>query len=276
MTQGARLFCPPDATLESRGHPWAGLTVGQISLIDPQSAANHGFIDTLLVQYRELEALYGEKADLFGIKTGLMNLHAPFTTGHQLYGEELFLLLVDDPEAAQVIFNKIQEIYQAIFSRLARELGVELPRRLQLGDCSASLLSPALYRDTVLPANQALATGFDACGYHSCGPSSHLLADFAGIPRLTSIELGAGTDLELAVRCLPRIDLRPLVDPVLMLDATPDTVRKTITGFIDACAPAASTTLCAWSFDGETPVRNVETLYQTVEESNKQMRGIRK
>ena len=28
--------------------------------------------------------MYGEKADLFGIKTGLMNLHAPFTTAHQL------------------------------------------------------------------------------------------------------------------------------------------------------------------------------------------------
>ena len=271
LTQGAQLFCPPDATLESRGHPWAGLTVGQISMIDPQSAANHPFVDSLLVQYRKLQALYGEKADLFGIKTGLMNVHAPFTTAHQLYGEELFLLLVDDPEAARLIFHKIRDVYQAIFSRLARELGVELPRQLQLGDCSASLLSPTLYRETVLPINQAMAAGAEACGYHSCGPSSHLLAEFACLPHVTSIELGAGTDLELAVRCLPHIEMRPLVDPVLMLAAQPDTVRETVTGIISACAPASSTTLCAWSFDGETPFRNVETLYQTVEESNKRL-----
>ncbi len=269
LTQGAQLFCPPHATLESRGHPWAGLTAEQISLIDPQSAANHPFISALLAQYRKLQALYGGQADLFGIKTGLMNLHAPFTTAHQLCGEELFLILVDDPEAARVIFDKIKEIYQAIFSRLALEMDVKMPRRLQLGDCSASLLSPALYRDTVLPANQALALGFDACGYHSCGPSSHLVAEFVGIPRMTSVELGAGTDLALAVRHLPGIAMRPLVDPVLMLEAGPDAVRETVTGLIKACAPATSTTLCAWSFDGETPVRNVETLYQTVQENNK-------
>jgi hypothetical protein len=266
LTQGATLYCPSDATLESRGHPWAGLNAGQISRIDPRSAANHVFVDTLLEQYRTMLGMYGDKADLFGIKTGLMNLHAPFTTAHQLYGEDLFLMLLDDPDAARVVFRKIRDLYHAIFSRLALEMGAAIPTRLLLGDCSASLLSPGLYRDTVLPVNQELAKDFDSCGYHSCGPSTHLLTDFAHIPGLTSIELGAGTDLELAVRYLPRIAMRPLVDPVMMLDAASDTVREEVTALIEACAPAGSTTLCAWSFDRDTPVRNVEALYQTVRE----------
>ena len=265
LTQGATLHCPTDATLESRGHPWAGLTAGQISRIDPRSAANHLFVDTLLEQYRTLYAMYGDKADLFGIKTGLMNLHAPFTTAHQLYGEEMFLMLLDDPDAARVVFRKIRDIYHAIFSRLAHEMGAAMPARLQLGDCSASLLSPGLYREAVLPVNQELAGEFDSCGYHSCGPSSHLLTDFAQIPGMTGIELGAGTDLELAVRYMPGIAMRPLVDPVMMLDAGTDTVREKVTAMVAACAPAVSTTLCAWSFDRDTPVRNVEALFQAVQ-----------
>ncbi len=270
LTQGAHLVCPPDATLESRGHPWEGLTLSQIGRIDPRSAASHPFVDTLLEQYGQLHGLYGAQADLFGIKTGLLNLHGPFTTAHQLCGEELFLLLIDDPEGARLIFDKVRDIYHAIFSRLARGIGAAMPRRLQLGDCSASMLSPELYRDTVLPANQALAAGFDACGYHSCGPSSHLIAEFARIPHMASIELGAGTHMDSAARQLPYIALRPLIDPVLMLNAAPDTVQETVARLVDSCASAPSTTLCAWSFDGETPVRNVEALYRTVQDCNAQ------
>lgn len=86
------------------------------------------------------------RADLFGIKSGLMNIHEPFTTAHQLCGESLFLLLVDEPDSARMLFSKVWDIYRAIFERLVRELGAAPPRRLQLGDCSASMLSADLYR----------------------------------------------------------------------------------------------------------------------------------
>jgi hypothetical protein len=264
LTQDAELYCPPDASLETRGHPWAGLTPGQVGLIDAASAARHPIIDAVLRQYRELEGLYGERADLFGIKSGLMTIHAPFTTAHQLCGESIFFLLVDDPGAVELIFAKVWEIYGAIFERLARELGVPVPRRIQLGDCSASMLSPELYRASVLPANRALAGGFEACGYHSCGPSTHLLRDFAAIPGMTGIELGPGTDMAAASRILPGMELRPLIDPLRMLNDGPAEIEGMVRGLLEATVPAPSTTLCAWSFDAETPIRNVEALYRTV------------
>jgi len=195
----------------------------------------------------------------------VMTIHAPYTTAHQLCGESLFLLMVDDPEAAQAIFAKIWDIYRAIFKRLGRELGAPSPGHLQLGDCSASLLSADLYRAVVLPVNQALAGGFPASGYHSCGASTHLLSAFAAIPRMTAIELGPGTDLAAAVRTLPRAELKPLIDPVLMLNASPAQVEQAVASMLDAAASAPSTTLCAWSFDVETPLQNVEALYQTVQ-----------
>lgn len=263
LTQGAELHCPADATLETRGHPWAGLTPGEVARIDPYAAARHPIVDTIVRQYREMRTLYGERADLFGIKTGLMNIHTPYTTAHQLCGESLFLMLLDDPGAAHALFAKVWEIYRAIFERLARELGAPPPCRLQLGDCSASLLSPDVYRTAVLPINRALAGGFPASGYHSCGPSSHLLSAFAEIPRVTAIELGAGTDLAAAVRSLPGVELRPLIDPVLMRNETPERVGQTVAGILEATVAAPATTLCAWSFDGETPVENVDALYRT-------------
>jgi len=264
LTQGAELHCPPDASLETWGHPWAGLAPGEVERIDPRAAARHPIVDAIVRQYREMRTLYGERTDVFGIKAGIMNIHTPYTTAHQLCGESLFLLLMDDPVAAQALFAKVWEIYRAIFERLAGELGAPAPNRLHLGDCSASLLSHDVYRAAVLPTNQALAGSFPASGYHSCGPSSHLLDAFAEIPGVTAVELGAGTDLAAAVRTLPGVELRPLIDPGLMRNETPEQVGRAVERVLEATAAAPATTLCAWSFDRETPVQNVEALYRTV------------
>jgi hypothetical protein len=268
LTQGAQLRCPADATLETWGHPWSELTPGQIEGIDAQAAARHPVIDALIRQYHELHDFYGERADVFGIKAGAMTIHAPYTTAHQLCGESLFYLLMDDPDGAQRVFAKVWDIYRAIFARLVRELGAAPPRRLHLGDCSASLLSAEVYGSAVLPVNRALASEFPDSGYHSCGASSHLLQAFSGIPRLTTIELGAGTDMTAAVAALPGVVMRPLIDPVLMRDGPPARVEQTVTDLLTATATAPGTTLCAWSFDRDTPVRNVEAMYQTVEAWN--------
>lgn len=265
LSQDAELLCPPDASLETRGHPWAGLSTAQIARIESGAAARHPIVDRIVAQYHELRGLYGERADLFGIRSGLMNVHAPYTTAHQLCGEELFLLMMDQPEAARIVFAKVWDIYLAIFGRLARELGVPFPRRLQLGDCSASLLSPALYRSAVLPFNRTLARSFSETGYHSCGPSTHLLISFAEIPHLSSIELGPGTDLALATRILPSMEMRPLVDPLLVLNGTEGEVGRAVARMVESTAASPRTTLCAWSFDAETPLRNVEAMYESLE-----------
>lgn len=263
-TQGATVYCPPDATLETRGHAWAELSVAEIDRLDPRAAAHHPFVNSLLAQYHELQRLYGDQADLFGLKAGMLNLHAPFTTAHQLCGEALFFLLMDDPKGARLIFDKIWALYQAVFARLRTEIGAPPPARLNLGDCSASLISAEQYREVVLPANQAIAAKFTRANYHSCGSSSHLLEDFADIPGVESIELGPGTNLPLAVRHLPGVAMRPLVDPLVMRNASPEAVDALTRAMVTDCAPAPATTLCAWSFDRDTPVANVEAMYSAV------------
>jgi len=80
-----------------------------------------------------MRLLYGESADIFGIKSGLMGIHTPFTTAHQLMGEELFYMMIDEPESARDVFMKIWEIYNAVFSRLSAELKIEFPNRLHMG-----------------------------------------------------------------------------------------------------------------------------------------------
>jgi uroporphyrinogen-III decarboxylase len=210
---------------------------------------------------------YGDRADIFGLKAGSMSIHTPYTTGHQLCGESLFMLMIEDPDGARIVLEKVWAVIQAVFGRLSEELGAR-PTNLHLGDCSASMLSPAVYRDVVLPMNQKIASGFGAVGYHSCGSSSHLLKGFAALPSLGNIQLGPGTDLREAVRLMPGVTMQPLIDPLLMRNGTQSQVREGIAEVLEATAHAPQTMLCAWSFDRETPIENVAAMYEVVAEES--------
>jgi hypothetical protein len=271
-TQGARWRFPADATVESQGTPWAELTPAQIAAIDAREAADHPVIESLIAQYRELERMYGHEADIFGTKSGTMNIHTPYTTAHQLCGETLFTLMLTEPEGVRLIFAKVWEIYQAIFARVTAATGAKLTR-VQLGDCSASMVSLQTYRSVVLPSNLALASRFEQAGYHSCGRSTHLLTAFRDLPKLDSIQLGAGTDLAASARLLPEVHLQPLVDPVLMLNGNPDAIHHTIDDMLRETAAAPAVTLCAWSFDRDTPLENAVALYEAVDGAKSRPKG---
>jgi uroporphyrinogen-III decarboxylase len=264
-TQGAEWRFPEDGTVESWGTPWADRSPGAIATIDAEAAARHPVIDRVLEQYRLLSTLYGERADVFGVKTGTMNVHTPYTTAHQLCGEGLLVMLLDDPAGATTVLEKVWEIYRAVYRRILAATGSRVTR-VQLGDCAASMLSERTYREVVLPVNAEIARAHGAAGYHSCGASSHLLAAFADLPGLDSIQLGPGTDLARATRLMPRVHLQPLVDPLVVRNGSAGEVAAYTESILDATERAPATTLCAWSFDRDTPVGNVDALYDVVEE----------
>lgn len=260
-TQGAEWRLPEDAVLESWGKPWAGMTVAAIRRIDPRAAAAHPVIDSILDQYRQMRKIYGERAGLFGLKDGVMSIHSPYTTALQLIGADLFLIMEDDPAGAAAVFDKVWELYRAIYSRLQQTTGFAIGR-INIGDCSASMLSEQTYRAQVLPVNRRLTESFGSAGYHSCGLSDHLLEAFAEIPRVDTVELGAGTDLKRSVALMPRARLCPLVDPTVIRDKQPDDVRTLVGGILKDAAGSQSVTLCAWSFDRDTPIENVTAIYE--------------
>jgi hypothetical protein len=192
-----------------------------------------------------------------------MTIHTPFTTAHQLYGEELFIIMLTEPELASRIFYKIWDIYKAIYARIANATGTRISR-VMLGDCSASLLSSDTYSNSVLPVNAYIAGQFKTAGYHSCGHSSHLISDFAKLPNLDAIQLGFGTNLTEITSLMPGVHVQPLTDAVNILMNDADTVSRSIEGILDDTMNAEEVTLCVWGLDRDTPIENVEAIYDSV------------
>lgn len=262
-TQGAEWRFPDDATVESAGQPWARLSPEEIAKIDPRSAAFHPVVDACIDQYRDLRRLYGDEADIFFARSGIMNVHTPYTTAHQLCGEELFVLMTLEPDQARMILDKIWEIYEVLYARIAEAVGVKFTK-IHMGDCAAAMLSPDLYRDVVLPSNRAAAAKFEKAGYHSCGPSSHLVKLFREVTEFENIQLGPGTDLPEAVRLFPRSCIEPLIDPVQVRNGTPESLSHEVSKVLGDLRQVEKVTLCAWAFDRETRMDNVRAIYETV------------
>lgn len=272
--QGAEWRFPRDATVESWGQPWRGMSGVEIAALDPRAAAEHPVVDAIIRQYSELRRLYGDRADVLGLRSGTMLIHGPYTTAHQLLGEDLFMLMCDDPDAARLVFAKVWETYQAILGRIARAVEAPPAQRVHIGDCAASLISADLYRACVLPADNEIAQTFGASSYHSCGPSTHLLQEFACLHGMDAIQLGPGTNLQQAHGALADTVLfQPLVDPVLMRDGATDDVHDTVSELATVLRRRGGGTLCAWSFDADTPIENVARMYETVAEAEGRTNG---
>ena len=63
---------------------------------------------------------------------------------------------------------------------------------------------------------------------------------------------------------MPRVHIAPLVYPVLMREGNPDTVDEDVDRILTDTLASPRVTLCAWSFDRDTPVENVAQIYDTV------------
>lgn len=261
---GSRWQFPRDAVLESLDTVWAGVDPDKIASLDPHDFAFHPIMDRIISQYRYMSEKYGNAADVFYMKTGdMMSIHSPYTTAHQLCGEDIFIYLASEPEKAQTIFTKIWDIYQAVYGRISDELKHK-PEMLFIGDCSASLLSPEIYGKSVMPFNRSMLSGFQKAGYHSCGASNHILSHIADTGSFSMIQLGPGTDMTKAAEYMPDSLLQPLTDPVLMREGQPADVENWIRQTVRPALKGREMMICAWALDRDTPEKNVCAMYDTL------------
>lgn len=122
----------------------------------------------------------------------------PFGVACELRGFEHFLLdLIEDPAFAQDLMRFVVEARKVWQRQCDAFLGIKRTRGL-LGndDVYCPNLSPAMYRDLVLPLEVELCEYYSGIAYwHSCGNTTKLLPDIATIPVLDLFHCGPWTDV---------------------------------------------------------------------------------
>jgi len=121
------------------------------------------------------------------LPVGITDCQGPLTTACQLIGyDKLFFLMYDDPPLAHMLMDKISEALIRWVSRQKEETG-EAPDEcfgdqlvytgenigVWMSDDDAVIISPALYREFVVPYNSKVLEAFGGGVVHYCGNASH-------------------------------------------------------------------------------------------------------
>ena len=137
---------------------------------------------------------------------GYINWQGILNNAHRLRGEALLTDMLEEPERVRHLFGCVCETMVEAIHRLherQRATGVE-QRFITVSNCLVNLVSPALYRELLLPFDQQLAAVYGVIGIHNCAwNASPYLEAYAQVPGVAYIDLGIKSDLVRAKALFP-------------------------------------------------------------------------
>lgn len=148
---------------------------------------------------------------------GLPTIASALNISVNLYGEEILVDMISDPEAAehdlQIINEVLIEIHKWYLEHIPMSqlqpviswARTQPPGYGQICGCTTQLLSPELYERFIYPLDNALLGEYPNGGMiHLCGKHLQLLPLFARMENLKSVQLNdrASEDLEFYVKGL--------------------------------------------------------------------------
>jgi uroporphyrinogen-III decarboxylase len=258
--------------------PWGGHWITRIGEVDTLKMPDLSRHPALLEARRRLD-------HMCTIVEGLpvftsVHLHAPFTMAAQLYNtEDLLLACYDEPARVHRLldfcvrfflhFERVKWQYAMSPDHLDefvcwREQHLGLAR-VWTSDDTASMVSPKIYADFVLPHNQALYANFEYVHLHMDGGWDAL------IPYVQQIhpdycEVGGETDWQAVVETLGATTiLQGGILAQTAREATPDECRRAATNALEIAGGRARVALTiANEVHPGTPLENMQTIIEGV------------
>ena len=157
---------------------------------------------------RAFYAIHRDSGESESVAPYLADTQGVFDTAHMLYGEETFFDLAD-PEKAGFV-DELMDISYQLYERISlamkaiigeetgamihghgTEQGVYFPNAgARLSEDTATLLSPAMIEQAILPSVQRCIDRFDGVFVHYCGRHEALFDQLAAMPGVKAIDLG--------------------------------------------------------------------------------------
>jgi hypothetical protein len=200
---------------------------------------------------------------------GLLNpifpewVRGPFGIATYLCGYGRFLeTMMDDPDYAAEVLNFIEDCRQKWYEGYCAYLGKQLPHvNLFNDEVGVPTLSPALYRDIVLPVEREVCNKHSGLLYwHSCGDVTPMAQDIATLKPLEMMHVGPWTNIRTAARTFGQnsaleICLNPQKDIYDVHDI--HAFQRQVTRIIDICAEEGALGITVRA-SGFMPYQNME------------------
>ena len=232
---GSQFVFWPDKDPDVTPTPLADIT--DLDALTSIDWANRWPVSLLLDQVAAVREQVGTSATVvppfFWDTTGRATTHGILTTALKLFGERIFIDLVENPSFAREVMAWIVDAYTALIRLFAAAAGMPITS-LHTGDCAACMVGPDAFAEFIVPELNRYGRQIGPIRLHSCGKSDHLLEAFASVEHLQMLNLGSGTSLaRVRERFGPmRVDLIP--ETKLLTAGTPADIDAWVRRTLDA------------------------------------------
>lgn len=127
------------------------------------------------------------------------DVQGPFNTAHLLRGNDILFDFFDDPEAVRVLLDKVADFMIDWIRYVKRDIsddplwfydsGGLWRGGARMCNCSLQFVSPDLYRDYIMQADERFLQGVGMGRIHYCGSYGEVLPDIFRLKGLTNLEM---------------------------------------------------------------------------------------
>lgn len=153
---------------------------------------------------------------------GYVNWQGVLNNVFNVYGESIFMDMLDQPEQTHRFLSTICDLMIALARAVQarqRASGFDVDQ-LDVSNCTINMISPRLYGEFVYPYDQRIAESCRRFGVHTCGWDATPYLDWLQrLPKVGYIDMGAMSDLRQARERFPQARRAVLYAPVKLQDS---------------------------------------------------------
>lgn len=239
-----------------------------------EADAEAAFRSPAFRRYRSmLEALKSR----YGSVCGDVNWSGVLNIALDLRGQELFLDMLDEPDAVGKGFQQLAQLLERFATGVQAETGtssVSVNRQVRHftrpiflhSECSNTMISAEDYERFILPIDAAWSEQHRPFGIHHCGRDPHRFAgSYAKIPHVDFLDVGWGGDVRALRAALPHTFLNLRLDPVQLVSWTPEEIRTTVERLVSESGDPWLTGVCCVNLDQHVTDAQISAVFSTVE-----------
>ena len=242
--------------------PGRHLSVGKMEKLNVKSLLEGPFVEALFDQMDIIASRWGKIH-------GYLHFQGVLNNAFHMRGQGIFLDMIERPDLAHHFFGIICDVMIELACQVqARQRQTGFPIDfLTVSNCTVNMISPAMYREFVLPYDKKIAQRFERFGVHTCNWNIDPYIDaFSELPRLGYLDMGMESDLPRVKKTFPdsrraimywptKLVNAPLEEiqqdmlrvycelapcDVVMADMQADTPDTRVIDFLDICRALAS------------------------------------
>ena len=179
--------------------------------------------------------------DRYHAVDSLINHGGPINAASSILGGDALLYLSDAPAEMTGFLNLIADVCVESYDRLTVPFSPQMAaaREMFIGNCPVIMMSPQMYRQVVLPADQRLRRQVQRFGLHHCGVMDRYLQDYKCLEPIEFLEVGWGTDLAAARRAFPTAIFDLMINIYDLQNMPRATIRERVDNMLEQAQPVS-------------------------------------